>query len=70
MKEELIIYYLLVNEIQTLNDTYTLCSGLLIVNPTKQNIQQCNYIYEKIKIKVAQVEKQCPYITFYSKYIN
>ncbi|WP_044419567.1 hypothetical protein [Halarcobacter anaerophilus] len=70
MKDEVIPYYLLVDELNTLNDTYALCSGLLLANPTQINIKNCNYINNKLNLKLEQIKRHCPHIYFYTKYIK
>lgn len=70
MKGELITYYSLTYEIETLNDTYALCTGLIISNPTEKNIQSCNFVLEKMKFTLSTIKEKCPHIYFYTKYIK
>ncbi|WP_321312718.1 hypothetical protein [Halarcobacter sp.] len=70
MKDEVIAYYLIANEITNLQDVYTLCSGLLLSNPSKNNLQTCNLISNKIEQKTVQIKESCPHIYFYTKYIK
>lgn len=70
MKNELIIYYMIINDLETLNDTYSLCSGLLITNPSNTNLKSCDFIYNKIELKLTEIKENCPYIYFYTKYVK
>jgi len=70
MKTELTAYYKITTKIKKLNDTYYLCTGLLITNPTNQNIESCNLVFEKIKFEIQNIKKECPYINFYINYIK
>lgn len=70
MKDEVIPYYLIVHEITNLKDIYTLCSGLLVVNPSQDNIQTCDLVFDKIEQKTTQIKESCPHIYFYTKYIK
>lgn len=49
MREEYFDYYKLSNKMKHLNDTYSLCSGLLSTNPSKENISSCNLVFKEIK---------------------
>jgi len=70
MKKEYLTYSLINSEIQTLNDIYSLCSGLVLVNPTKENVGSCNLVYKKIEYKIEEVKEKSPHIYFYTKYIS
>lgn len=70
IKQEHFIYYKLSNKIQQLNDTYSLCVGLLTTNPTKINISSCNIIFTKINKITNEIEDKCPYTLFYIKYVH
>ncbi len=70
MKKEYLTYTLINNEIQILNDIYSLCSGLVLANPTKENVDSCNFVYKKIEYKIEEVKKKSPHIYFYTKYIS
>ncbi|WP_320035231.1 hypothetical protein [Halarcobacter sp.] len=70
MKDEVIPYYIIAHEINTLKDTYTLCTGLLYTNPSIKNTNTCNFIYKKIETKTLEIKNNCPHIYFYTKYIK
>lgn len=70
MKTELDTYLSLVDDMNYLNDTYSLCTGLLKTNPTQTNIDSCNYVFKNIENKVNQIKEECPYISFYTKYVS
>ncbi|WP_072682317.1 hypothetical protein [Arcobacter sp. LA11] len=70
MKEELPTYHLLTKDMNLLNDTYSLCSGLLKTNPSEENISSCNLVFVNIKNKVNEINEKCPYITFYIKFFD
>lgn len=70
MREEYSDYYKLSNEMRQLNDTYSLCSGLLTSNPSKENISSCNLVFEEIKKIINKIEDKCPYTVFYTKYLH
>lgn len=70
MKNELHIYVELNQEILELDDTYSLCVGLLSTNPSKKNIDSCNLVFNKLKKKTIKIKNECPYIYFYTSYIN
>lgn len=70
MKDEVVPYYIIANEITNLKDIYSLCSGLLLSNPSKKNLQTCNLVSNKIKEKTTQIKETCPHIYFYTKYIK
>ena len=64
------MYYKLTDEINHLKDTYSLCSGLLVSNPSIENINSCDFIVKKIDTTLNQINDECPHITFYTKYIK
>lgn len=70
MKEELPTYYSLTSQMETLNDLYYLCSGLLSSNPSKKNIDSCNLVFLQIEQKTIQIKEKCPYISFYITYLK
>ena len=70
MKKEYLSYSLINSEIVRLNDIYSLCSGLVLVNPTKENVDSCNLVYKKIEHKVQEVKEKSPHIYFYTKYFK
>lgn len=70
MKKEIFIYYELTDKMQILNDTYALCSGLILTNPSDQNIDSCNLVFKEIKVTIDEIDEKCPYISFYTKYIS
>ncbi len=69
MEEEYLSYYYLSNKIEQLNDTYYLCVGLLQTNATKENINSCNLVREKIESTVEKMKSKTPFIYYYTKYI-
>jgi len=70
MEQELITYLVLNEEAKKLQDVYSLCSGLLSVNPTKKNVSSCNNIVKKVENLSSQIKEKCPYIYFYTSYIS
>ena len=70
MEEEYLTYYSLSNKINQLNDTYSLCSGLLQVNPSKENIESCNLVFANIQVTANKIKEQTPYIYYYTIFIN
>ncbi|RXK03056.1 hypothetical protein CRV02_02755 [Arcobacter sp. CECT 8989] len=70
MEQELITYLVLNEEAKKLQDIYALCNGLLTTNPTKENLTSCNNIVSKAENISTQIEEKCPYISFYTTYIN
>ncbi|NVJ54339.1 MAG: hypothetical protein HWD90_11615 [Campylobacteraceae bacterium] len=70
MEQELITYLVLNEEAKNLQDIYALCNGLLTSNPTKENLLSCNSIVSKVDRLTVQIEEKCPYINFYTTYIN
>lgn len=70
MEKELYTYLFLNEKMKNLDDTYTLCHGLLSSNPSNINIQSCNIVLEKIQKQAEIIEEKCPYISFYATYIN
>ncbi len=70
MREEYFDYYKLSNKMKHLNDTYSLCSGLLSTNPSKENISSCNLVFKEIKKIINEIEDKCPYTVFYTKYMH
>ena len=70
MDNELKIYLPLANDMRNLNDMYSLCSGLLSTNPSNENINSCNIVYKNIEFKVNEIKRECPYISFYTKYLS
>lgn len=70
MKEELPIYYNLTAQMKSLNDTYSLCAGLLTTNPSKENIEACKLVFLQLEQKTSQIKEECPYISFYVTYIK
>ena len=70
MEEEYLTYYSLSNKINQLNDTYSLCSGLMQVNPSKENVESCNLVFTNIELTVKKIKEQTPYIYYYTLFIN
>ena len=70
MEEEYLTYYFLSSKIEQLNDTYSLCAGLIEVNPSKENIDSCNLIFTNIELTVEKIKEQTPYIYYYTYFIN
>lgn len=70
MEQELITYLVLNEEAKKLQDIYALCSGLLSVNPTQENLSSCNNIVIEVEHLSVKIKEQCPYISFYTSYIN
>ncbi len=70
MHQELPIYNKFSIQAQNLSETYMLCSGLLLSNPTEENIKSCNAIKSKMHALFEQMDDECPYISFYTKYIH
>lgn len=70
MNTELQTYYKLVDDMKYLNDIYSLCSGLLTTNPSKNNMDSCNLVYKNIEVKINEIKEECPYISFYTEYIS
>ncbi|RXJ89414.1 hypothetical protein CRV01_07995 [Arcobacter sp. CECT 8983] len=70
MEQELITYLVLNEEAKKLQDIYALCNGLLTTNPSNENLLSCNSIVSKVDKLSIQIEEKCPYISFYTTYIN
>ena len=70
MHQELPIYNKLSIQAQNLSETYMLCSGLLLSNPTEENMKSCNAIKSQMHVLFERIDNECPYITFYTKYIH
>lgn len=70
MEQELVTYLILNEKAKNIQDTYALCNGLLKSNPSKENISSCNNIVKEIEKLSNEIKEKCPYITFYTSYIN
>lgn len=70
MEEEYMTYYFLSTKIEQLNDTYSLCAGLIDVNPTKKNIDSCNLVFTNIESTVEEIKNKTPFIYYYTLLIN
>lgn len=70
MEQELVTYLILNEKAKNIQDTYALCSGLLKSNPIKENISSCASILNEIEKLSNEIKEKCPYITFYTSYVN
>lgn len=70
MHQELPLYSQLSTKANELTQTYALCSGLLLSNPSEANIKSCNKVKEQLQTVFKQIDSQCPYISFYTKYVQ
>lgn len=70
MEQELVTYLVLNEKAKNIQDIYALCDGLIKSNPSEENLSSCNNILDETKTLSKQIETKCPYISFYTKYIN
>lgn len=70
MHQEIPRYSTLNEKANELTQTYALCSGLLLSNPTQQNIESCEVLRVQLHDLFDQIQEECPYIYFYTKYLQ
>ncbi|TLP36219.1 hypothetical protein [Arcobacter arenosus] len=70
IKEELPNFMNASEDIKILTDTLSLCTGLMLSNPIKQNHETCKLISSKLEVKVEKLKEDNPYINFYTTYIK
>lgn len=70
IKEELPNFLNASEDVRVLTDTLTLCTGLMLSNPIKENHETCKYISSKLESKVSKLKEDNPYITIYNTYIK
>lgn len=69
MHQELPQYSTLNQKANELTEVYALCSGLLLSNPTQQNLESCEVLRLQLHSIFDQIQDECPYIYYYTKYL-
>jgi energy-coupling factor transporter transmembrane protein EcfT len=65
LKDEINNYLITVDRVNQLNDTYILCMGLAMQNPTLENKLMCEDIKNDLSKTYTILENEYPYMNFY-----
>lgn len=68
LKDEINNYLITVDKINQLNDTYVLCMGLKVYNPSEENKRMCEIIKKDLNNVYTILEEEYPYMNFYKEF--
>ena len=70
LKDEINNYLVTVDKVNQLNDTYIICMGLSMQNPSEQNIDMCELIKKDLNKHYSILEEEYPYMNFYKTLVK
>ncbi len=70
LKDEINNYLVTVDKVNQLNDTYIICMGLSMQNPSDEYKKMCELIKEDLNKHYTILEEEYPYMNFYKTLVK
>lgn len=70
LKDEVKGYFITLDKVNQLNDTYILCMGLAMQNTSLENKTLCEDVKEELNENFTSLKNDYPYMNFYKKLVK